>query len=88
MGLTKFSEFMKSTITHPFFVIFCPSDIILTNSKYFLWISHLIDLLCRELHQLTLGTKKSPLNALKKYKWGDKNDKSHRLSTMCVSSGI
>jgi hypothetical protein len=40
------------------------------------------------LYQVTMGTQIAPLNALKKTKWDNKNDKGHGLIKISISSDL
>lgn len=51
------------------------SSVILTNSNYFQWKSHMEDLLkSKRLYRITLGTKDAPNEDSKLAKWNNKND--------------
>jgi hypothetical protein len=62
-----------------------PSDLLFTSSNYFSWKSCVEDILqSMGLYQVTLGTEIAPLNALKKIKWDNKNDKAYGLIKISI----
>jgi len=66
-----------------------PSGLLLTNTNYFSWKSHMEDVLqSKGLYRITLGKGKEPTNAAKKAKWNNKNDEAHGLIGMSISSNL
>ena len=62
------------------------SNLLLTNTDYFQWKSHMEDLLrSKGLYQITLGKEKTPSNVDKKAKWDNRNDEACGLIRMSIS---
>jgi hypothetical protein len=62
------------------------SNLLLTNTNFFQWKSHMEDLLrSKGLYQITLGKETSPTNADKKAKWDNRNDEARGLIRMSIS---
>src|SRR5882757_3984338 len=63
-----------------------PCDIILTNSNYFSWKSHMEDVLrSRGLFRITSGKETEPTNDDKKIKWENRCDEARGLIEMSIS---
>jgi hypothetical protein len=53
------------------------SNLLLTNTNYFQWKSHMKDLLrSKGLYRITLGKETTPTDADKKVKWNNRNDEA------------
>ena len=62
------------------------SIVLLTNSDYFQWKSHMEELLrSKGLYRITLGTKATPAEDEKQAKWENKNDQTHGLIGISIS---
>jgi hypothetical protein len=62
------------------------NDLLLTNTNYFSWKSHVEDVLrSKVLYQITLGKEQEPTDDEKKFKWNNKNDESYGLIIMSIS---
>ena len=62
------------------------SNLFLTITNYFQWKSHMEDLLrSKGLYQITLGKEKTPIDANKKLKWDNKNEKERGLIGISIS---
>jgi hypothetical protein len=62
------------------------SNLLLNNTNYFQWKSHMVDLLrSKDLYWITLGKEKTPTDADKKAKWDNRNDEAHGLIEMSIS---
>jgi hypothetical protein len=63
-----------------------PVDLLLTNTNYFSWKSHMEDVLrSKGLYWITLGKEQEPIDDEKKVKWANKNDESCGLIEICIS---
>jgi hypothetical protein len=61
------------------------SIVLLTNTNYFQWKSHMEDLLrCKGIYRITLGTETAPDDDEKKDKWENKNDQARGLIGMSI----
>jgi hypothetical protein len=62
------------------------SNLLLTNTNYFQWKSHMEDLLrSKGLYRITSGKETTPIDADKKAKWDNRNDETRRLIRMSIS---
>jgi hypothetical protein len=66
-----------------------PIDILLTNTNYFSWKSHMEDVLrSKGLYQITLGKELEPVDDEKKVKWANKSDRARGIIRMSISSDL
>jgi hypothetical protein len=64
-------------------------NLLLSNTNYFQWKSHMGDLLrSKGLYRITLGKETTPTDAAKKVKWDNRNDEAHGLIGMSISSDL
>jgi hypothetical protein len=63
------------------------SDLLLTSVNHFSWKSHMFNLQCREIYQVTFRTK-SVLTPLKKAKYDTKKNEAHVLIGMYISNDL
>jgi hypothetical protein len=65
------------------------SNLLLTNTNYFQWKSHIEDLLrSKGLYHITLGKETTPTDVDKKFKWDDRNDGARGLIEMYISHDL
>jgi hypothetical protein len=65
------------------------SNLLLTNTNYFQWKSHMEDLLrSKGLYRITLGKETTPTDADKKVKWNNRNDEARALIGMSISPDV
>ena len=65
------------------------SNLLLTNTNYFQWKSHMEDLLrSKDFYQITLGKETKPTDANKKFKWDNRNDKARGIIRMFISPDL
>ena len=63
--------------------------VLLTNTNYFQWKSHMEDLLrSKEIYRIIIGTKIAPDEDEKKAKWENKNDQDHGSIGMSISPDL
>jgi hypothetical protein len=65
------------------------SNLLLTNTNYFQWKSHMEDLLrSKGLYWITLGKETTPNDVAKKSKWDNRNDEARGLIRMSISPDL
>jgi hypothetical protein len=66
-----------------------PNDILLTDTNYFSWKSHMEDLLrSKTFYKITLGKDLEPIDDENKVKWDNKSDRAHGLIIIPISSDL
>jgi hypothetical protein len=62
------------------------SNLLLTNTNYFQWKSHMEDLLrSKGLYRINLRKETKPIDADKKFKLANMNDEAHGIIEMSIS---